>query len=52
MNIFYVFDEYTDIADAHGVDGIRDVVMDAFQNPYESRPEGEMLLGEMCREYV
>ena len=52
MNLFYVFDEYTDIADGEGATKIRDIVMDAFRNPHKSRPEGELLLGEMAREFV
>lgn len=52
MNIFYVMDEYTDVADAAGANNIREAMMDSFRNPHKSRPEGEMLLGEMCRECV
>ncbi|KAF9530787.1 terpenoid synthase [Crepidotus variabilis] len=51
MNIFYVFDEYSDITDAAGAEGIRNIIMDAFRNPHNSRPEGELLLGEMCRDF-
>ena len=50
MNLFYVFDEYTDIADAQGADEIRDIVMDAFRNPHKIRPEGECPVGSMARE--
>ena len=52
MNLFYVFDEYTDIADGEGATKIRDIMMDAFRNPHKSRPEGELFLGEMTREFV
>ena len=52
MNIFYVYDEYTDIADGEGADKIRNIVMDAFRHPEKPRPEGELLLGEMAREFV
>ncbi|KAJ3508128.1 hypothetical protein NLJ89_g5926 [Agrocybe chaxingu] len=51
MNIFYVFDEYTDIADGDGADKIRDIIMDAFRNPHKPRPEGELLVGEMARDF-
>jgi len=52
MNLFYVYDEYTDIADGEGADEIRNIVMDAFHHPEKPRPEGELLLGEMAREFV
>ena len=50
MNLFYVFDEYTDITDAEGADKIREIVMDAFRNPHKTRPEGECPVGGMARE--
>jgi len=52
MNLVYVYDEYTDIADGEGADKIRNIVMDAFRHPEKPRPEGELLLGEMAREFV
>jgi len=52
MNLFYVFDEYTDIADGKGAEEIRNIVVDAMCNPHKPRPEGELLLGEMTRECV
>jgi hypothetical protein len=52
MNLFYVYDEYTDIAGGEGADRIRNIVMDAFRHPEKPRPEGELLLGEMAREFV
>jgi len=51
MNLFYVYDEYTDIADGEGATKIRDIVMDAFHNPHKPRPEGELLVGEMARDF-
>lgn len=50
MNLFYVYDEYTDVADGDGADKIRDIVMDAFQHPEHLRPEGECPVGAMARE--
>ena len=52
MNLFYIFDEYTDIADGEGADQIRDIVVDAFRHPEKPRPEGELMLGKMAREFV
>jgi len=52
MNLFYIIDEYTDITDGGGADKIRDIVVDAFRHPEKPRPEGELMLGEMGREFV
>lgn len=52
MNLFYCFDEYTDIADAKGAEEIRNIVVDAMRNPHKPRPAGELLIGEMTRECV
>lgn len=52
MNIFYVYDEYTDITDGEGANKIREIVLDAFRNPHKTRPEGECPVGAMAREYV
>lgn len=49
MNLFYVYDEYTDVADANGADTIRNIIMDALRDPQKPRPEGELLIGEMTR---
>ncbi|PPQ69928.1 hypothetical protein CVT26_013253 [Gymnopilus dilepis] len=51
MNIFYVFDEYTDIADGNGAEKVRDIIMDAFKNPHKERPAGELMLGAMARDF-
>ncbi|KDR71607.1 hypothetical protein GALMADRAFT_143861 [Galerina marginata CBS 339.88] len=51
MNIFYVFDEYTDIADGNEANKIRDIIMDGFQNSHKERPEGELLVGAMARDF-
>ena len=52
MNLLYVFDEYTDIADGEGVERIRKITLDALRHPEKPRPGGEHLLGEMTREFV
>lgn len=52
MNLFYVFDEYTDITDGNGADKIREITMDAILNPHKTRPEGECPVGAMARECV
>ena len=50
MNLFYVYDEYTDIADGKGASEIRNIIMDALRDPQKPCPEGELLIGEMIRE--
>ena len=52
MNLLFIYDEYTDIADGEVAGKIRDIVMDAFRHPERPHPEGEFLLGEMIRESV
>ncbi|KAF8151498.1 terpenoid synthase [Crassisporium funariophilum] len=51
MNVFYVYDEYTDITDGEGADKIRDILMDALRNPEKTRPEGECPVGAMTRDF-
>ncbi|PCH42430.1 terpenoid synthase [Wolfiporia cocos MD-104 SS10] len=51
MNVLFVLDEYTDVESAPGVREIADIVLDALQNPSKRRQEGEILLGEMARQF-
>lgn len=50
MNLFFVFDEYTDVEDEHGVQRMADIVMDALRNPDVPRPAGESVIGEIARQ--
>ena len=52
MNLFFVVDEYTDVEPAHVVREMVDVVLDALNHPHKPRPEGEILLGEVARQYA
>jgi Delta6-protoilludene synthase len=52
MNLFFVFDEYSDIEDEHTVRELSDIVMDALRNPDKPRPRGESIVGEIARQYV
>ena len=52
MNVFFVFDEYTDVEDADVVREMVDIVIDAIRHPEKPRPEGEVLLGELARQCV
>ncbi|KAH7887274.1 isoprenoid synthase domain-containing protein [Phlebopus sp. FC_14] len=51
MNLFFVVDEYTDVEDAPVVREMVDVVIDALNNPHKPRPEGEILLGQVAKEF-
>lgn len=50
LNFIFVFDDYSDLEDEHGVRAQHDVIMDALRNPDGPRPAGESLLGEMARQ--
>ena len=49
-NFFFVTDEYTDVEDERGVEGIATIIVDAMTNPQKPRPEGENILGEIARQ--
>lgn len=50
MNLFFVFDEYTDAEDEHGVQRLANTVMDALRNPHVPRPPGESVIGEITQQ--
>ena len=52
MNLLFVIDEYTDVESAPAVREIVDVIIDALNHPKKPRPEGEILLGELARQYI
>ncbi|KAK0220872.1 terpenoid synthase [Armillaria nabsnona] len=51
MNLFFVFDEYTDNAPPEIVQKFGDIVMDAIRNPTEPRPSDEVVLGVVAHEF-
>ncbi|KAF4623300.1 hypothetical protein D9613_001442 [Agrocybe pediades] len=51
MNLFFVVDEYTDVEPAHVVREMVDIAIDALNYPDKPRPEGEILLGELTRQF-
>ncbi|KAI0267826.1 terpenoid synthase [Gloeopeniophorella convolvens] len=51
MVLFFMFDEFTDKVDGEGARTYADMVMDAIRNPQKPRPEGEVKLGEMARQF-
>jgi hypothetical protein len=50
--MFWTFDEYTDVEKADVVRQYAEIVMDAIRNPCKPRPEGEVVLGEMARQWA
>ena len=50
MNLFFVIDEYSDVAEADEVERQADIVMDALRNPHKPRPKGEWVGGEVTRQ--
>ena len=50
MNLFFLFDEYSDVTDAQGVRRRADIIMDALRDPTRPRPEGEWIGGEIARQ--
>ncbi|GBE81078.1 terpenoid synthase [Sparassis latifolia] len=51
MNVFFVFDEYTDNEPVDVVKQIAEISMDALRNPHKARPAGENVVGEITRQY-
>jgi Delta6-protoilludene synthase len=49
MNLFFVYDEYSDVMDAESVRVLAAIIMDALRNPQKARPKGESIAGEMTR---
>jgi Delta6-protoilludene synthase len=50
MNMFFVYDEYSDVAPEDEVQVMADIIMDALRNPHEPRPKGEWIGGEVTRQ--
>ncbi|KAK0628328.1 terpenoid synthase [Bombardia bombarda] len=51
MALFFVFDEFTDVEDEHVTRQMSDIFMDALRNPDKPRPQGEVKIGEMTRQF-
>lgn len=52
MNLFFIFDEHSDISEPSHVWNQVDILMDALRNPDTPRPIGEWVGGEIARQYV
>nr|BBH51503.1 putative sesquiterpene synthase [Clitopilus sp.] len=51
MNMFFVIDEYSDVASGREARLQADIVMDALYNPLVPRPVGEWIGGEVTRQF-
>ncbi|KAJ7509058.1 terpenoid synthase [Mycena galericulata] len=51
MNLFFVFDEYTDAGTSEEVRNLAGIVMDALYHPSVPRPRGENIVGEIARQF-
>lgn len=52
MNVFFTFDEYSDMSDEYETRGQADSMVDALRQPTKPRPAGEWIGGEITRQYV
>lgn len=50
MNMFFVFDEYSDVSHESEVQIQADIIMDALRNPHKPRPCWEWVGGEITRQ--
>ena len=50
MNLFFVYDEYSDVAHEDDVRVMTDISMDALRNPHAPRPKDEWVGGEIARQ--
>ncbi|KAK1834411.1 terpenoid synthase [Podospora conica] len=51
MNLFFVFDEKSDVADEHETRYQADCIMDALRNPEKPRPAGEWVGGLITQQF-
>ncbi|KAF8513346.1 terpenoid synthase [Hysterangium stoloniferum] len=51
MNVFFVFDEHSDVADVNVVRKQAAIIMHALRNPHEPRPMTEWIGGEITRQF-
>lgn len=52
MNLFFVFDEWSDASSPSDTRVQADAIMDALRNPYKPRPSDEWVGGEVTRQYA
>jgi Delta6-protoilludene synthase len=50
MNLFFVFDEHSDIASEKGARSQANIIMDALRNPHVPRKAGEWVGGKVTQQ--
>jgi hypothetical protein len=50
MNMFFIYDEYSDVAHEDEVQVYANIIMDALHNPHKPRPKDEWIGGEITRQ--
>ncbi|KAL7282972.1 terpenoid synthase [Trametes coccinea BRFM310] len=51
MNLFFVFDELSDVGDEKTVQELSDIIMDALRNPGKTRPPRESAVGVIAQQF-
>ncbi|KAI0298098.1 terpenoid synthase [Multifurca ochricompacta] len=51
MNLYFLFDEYSDLANEDEAQLMANIIMDALRNPHTPRPKGEWIGGEVTRQF-
>lgn len=52
MNLFFIFDEWSDVSTPSETRVQAEAIMDALRNPCKPRPSDEWIGGEVTRQYV
>jgi len=50
MHVYFIYDEYSDVAHEDEVQVMANIIMDALRNPHTPRPKGEWVGGEVTRQ--
>ncbi|KAJ3718403.1 terpenoid synthase [Lentinula raphanica] len=51
LNLFFMYDEYSDVCDPQEARRLADIVMDALRNPDLPRPQHEFIIGEITKQF-
>ncbi|VDB91880.1 unnamed protein product [Peniophora sp. CBMAI 1063] len=51
MDLFFFFDDSSDVATSEEVEAMTEIMMDALHNPHKPRAEGEWVGGELTRQF-
>ncbi|KAI0284089.1 terpenoid synthase [Russula brevipes] len=51
MHVYYIYDEYSDVAHEDEVQVMANVIKDALRDPHTPRPKGEWVGGEVTRQF-